>query len=514
MSTYPDIRPKGLPSGAFVLNPGEHASFVAIDSDGSIVDVSPTREEAISSLRDIGPGYVQFDDSDEWVEGEDERPVTRNPAGDNPQRALERAGLSKLDIGSVLNIDLSDAHRALLPYFQALRRSGSAVEIKAYQSPEGMAARFLGQNYKTAKTTPEDPSLVMGLTLLPADRLTVKYLSELDTNRHSQVNVLVRDLLRKKEAIVSNVASQRDWSPRKRRSQWTMCDGSTDECKNSCLVYTGRNAMDVYNNRRKAVGTLALLEQPEAFCRMLIEAIRLHTRSESCQGMRPYVRLNVLSDVPWELLIPGMFDFFSPRTYARHTVKGFGTVVPPMFYDYTKVANRNPPSNYDLTFSFSGRNEALARSELARGHRVAVVFLAMKPKGAREKWEPFRYTGKAAYKGAHRPQADLPDSFWGFPVKDGDISDVRPRDPKRCIVGLRWKTPSGKRVDPTAEDFRFVTRAFHVSGEVISEPTTHEGWSELQSIRHSNPGVMQSDEGMEYLVSPVTPRYQPIDENG
>lgn len=501
--TYPII--KDLPSSAIILNPAPaDAPFVAIDSHGEIVDVAPTREEAIDSLTKLGPGYIQFDDEDDWVEGDEERPATRNPAGDNPQRALERAGLSELDFGRVLNTSLSDAHRALSPYFQALHRAGSKDEIKAYQSPEGMAERFLGQNYKTAKTTPEDPSLVMGLTLLPADRLTVKYLSELDDSRHSQVHVLVRDLLRRKDAAVSEVPSQRDWSPRKRRAQWTMCDGSTDECKNSCLVYTGHNAADVYNNRRKAVGTLALLEQPEAFCRMLVEAVRIHSRAEGCQGMKPYVRLNVLSDVPWELLIPGMFDYFSPTNYARHTVKGFGTVVPPAFYDYTKIANRQPPKNYDLTFSYSGRNEGLARSELARGVRVAVVFLAFKAKGKRDQWEQFRYTGPAPFKGAHRPQASLPETFWGVPVIDGDVSDVRPRDPKKSIVGLRWKTPAGKRVDPTTDGFRFVTRAFHVAGEIFDEPTTAEGWGELQSRRHSNP---------DYLVSPVTPRYQPIDEN-
>lgn len=465
------------------------AAFVAIDSNGDIVDVSESRQRAIESLERLGPGYIAYDDDDDGGN----RPVTRNPAGDNPIRALERAGLAQLDFDRVERMPLEHAHKELLPYFHLLKKGGESV--KAYKTPEGMAHRFLGQNYKTAKTTPEDPSLVMGLTLLPADRLTVKYLDDLDKSRDSRVNALVRTLLRSDDRLVSIARPHRSLSTEKRRAQWTMCAGSTDECRNSCLVYTGRNVADVYNNRRKAVGTIALVERPEAFCRMLIEAIRSHTRSESCQGMKPFVRLNVLSDVPWELLIPGLFDYFSPRNYGGQTIPGFGAVTAPMFYDYTKVANRKPPSNYDLTFSYSGRNELLARSELARGIRVAVVFLAFRPKGRRDQWETFRFVGKAP-PGGHKPQVDLPDTFWGHPVIDGDISDIRPRDPRRCIVGLRWKTPAGQRVDPTDESFRFVTRAFHVGDEIFPE----EEYAQAQALR-------------EYLVSPVTARYQPVDQD-
>jgi len=479
---YPLI--KDLPSGSVTLNPATKSSYVAIDSDGDIVDVADTKDEAIDSLKRLGPGYIQFDDED-FEEAPELEP---NPAGDNPQIALERAGLERLDFDEVSRIPLDEAHRALLGYFELLQRE-RGKPIKSYLTPEGMALRFLGQNYKTAKETPEDPSLVMGLTLLPADRLTTQY-RKLDTNKGSDVLIAVNRLLRSDRAR-SDAPAHQQLPPRKRRQQWTLCSGSTDECRNSCLVYTGRNVTDVYNHRRKAVGTLALLEYPEYFCRMLIEAITLHSRSEACREMKPYVRLNVLSDVPWELLIPGMFDFFSERSNRVYT--------PPMFYDYTKLSNRNPPPNYDLTFSYSGRNEGMARSELARGRRVAVVFLAMKPKGKREQWKPFRYTGPAPHKGAHRPQVDFPDTFWGHKVVDGDVSDVRPRDPAPGIVGLRWKTPAGKRVDPTDESFRFVTRAFHVGGDIFEEEERHQA----QHLRE-----------MEYLAVPVTPRYQQIDENG
>jgi hypothetical protein len=39
-----------------------------------------------------------------------------------------------------------------------------------------------------------------------------------------------------------------------------------------------------------------------------------------------------------------------------------------------------------------------------------------------------------------------------LPVIDGDVSDVRPYDTKygRCIVGLRWKDPRGKKAEGDA----------------------------------------------------------------
>lgn len=464
---------------AMILNPAPHAGYAAIDPSGDIVAVTDTRQAAMNALS----GEVWVDDED----FPDDEPVQNPPAGDNPRRALQVAGLEPLDFDEVMNISLDDAHRALYPYFALLHRKGKV--IKAYQSVEGMVEQFLGQNDKTAKTIPGHPSMVMGLTLMPSDRLTATY-DELDPK--GEIHVAVNKLLRRPDKFVSIAAVHEGLSQEKRRKQWTMCAGSNNECRNSCLAYVARN-VDPYNVRRKAVGTMALIEQPQYFVRMLAEAIKIHSRSEVCRGLKPYVRLNVLSDVPWELFVPGMFDYFE-----NFAMPGFSPVT---FYDYTKLANRKPPKNYDLTFSFSGTNEALARSEIALGRRVAVVFLAMKPKGRRERWVPFRYTGEstgASRTGHHRPQADLPETFWDLPVVDGDVHDVRPLNEPPCIVGLRWKAPAhaAKRgIDPRSSSFSFVTRVFHVSGETFyDEPAA-------QSLRHGE---------QEYIATPVTPRYQPI----
>jgi hypothetical protein len=215
---------------------------------------------------------------------------------------------------------------------------------------------------------------------------------------------------------------------------------------------------------------MALLREPAAFCRLLVAAVALHSASCGSRGLMPYVRLNVLSDIPWEQVLPGLFGYFAGEM---------------MYYDYTKVAGRVTPGNYDLTYSFSGTNQQDAQREIEESRRrVAVVFLGMK-RGARGAWEAFKVGAR------------LPSSYWGLPVVDGDVSDLRPLDPAPCIVGLRWKTPAGQLLDPAAPEFKFVQQVYQVGDELELGP-------------HGNP----AGDGTTYLVAPVTPRYQPITSEG
>ena len=85
-----------------------------------------------------------------------------------------------------------------------------------------------------------------------------------------------------------------------------------------------------------------------------------------------------------------------------------------MFYDYTKVPSRhlllNKYKNYDLTFSYSGENLDDCHTLLEKGVRVAVVF-----------------------------KKELPKTFLGREVIDGDLNDLRYRDKHGVIVGLKFK---------------------------------------------------------------------------
>lgn len=153
--------------------------------------------------------------------------------------------------------------------------------------------------------------------------------------------------------------------------------------------------------------------------------------------MEYFVRLNVLSDLPWELIWPELFE-------------RLGDVC---FYDYTKVAGREPPPNYDLTFSYSGTNWRLSESELAAGRRCAVVFFA------------------------DRAGKRFPETWRGYRVVPGDDHDIRPLDPPGVVVGLNYKTPNVEvmalrgRVPKAMAAKSFLVPVWLEDGEVIAAET-------------------------------------------
>lgn len=324
-----------------------------------------------------------------------------------PQLALSNAGLRPIDIDTVMRMSLEEAHAKLLPYFpqSRTRKSGEVVAVGTYKTAKSMAENLLGQNYKTSKETPEDPSSVMGLSLLPYDM----------GKKMSSKSLPMRGL--------------------------GLCVGSSAACRQACLVYSGHNMIDIYNMVVKTARTESLLLEPEAFARMLVEGVGRHVKPRrGGNGYEPFVRLNVFSDVPWELVFPGLFEMYGEAN----------------FYDYTKVPGRMPPSNYDLTFSYSGVNQTYVEYELGRGRRIAVVFLVPGTLQTRR-------------------EQSLPPTFMGHGVVDGDVSDVRPRDPAPGVVGLRWKLPLGQTADKRQDNQNaFVVPCVEVDGVLVASQSARQ----------------------------------------
>jgi len=133
---------------------------------------------------------------------------------------------------------------------------------------------------------------------------------------------------------------------------------------------------------------------------LLRAEVRSFARTAERAGLRPVVRVDGSTDTGEGAFLAAAFPSVT-------------------FYDYTKVPNRalfhaGDPS-YRITFSYSGRNADDALRVLAAGGNVAVVF-ATPRKGA------------------------LPTTWWGAPVIDGDVTDLRFLDPTGgMIVGLRFK---------------------------------------------------------------------------
>ena len=92
------------------------------------------------------------------------------------------------------------------------------------------------------------------------------------------------------------------------------------------------------------------------------------------------------------------------------------------FYDYTKNHfrfNVELPTNYHLTFSMSEDNKDKSFELLAKGVNVAMVF-------------------------GVKTVEELPTSYNGYTVINGDESDLRFLDESNVIVGLKYKLMTGK----------------------------------------------------------------------
>jgi hypothetical protein len=364
--------------------------------------------------------------------------LVENPEGITPDLAWQRTGYLQMHMEEVMRYSVKDAHEKLLPFFPRLLRGRGHRESgevsSAWATREGMVKNLLGGNYKTAKNFPFESVSVSGLSLVPASMWSKSAGKDAATEYRGRPGSL---------PVVS------------RANNFNLCVGASLECIRSCLVFSGHNTADPYNLLLKKAKTSALMLEPAAFGRMLLAACE-HHRGGPRKRARSMVRLNVYSDVPWELVFPDLFTSLSDL----------------QFYDYTKVPDRSVPSNYDLTFSFSGRNLPRVMRELDRGRKAAFVFLDT------AKWEDKRAPEFSPRRGG------LPDSFLGHEVINGDISDVRPYDqdmaegPGPYIVGLKWKPPriDGARVDPRR--LRFAVPVQEIDGRLVgtinprSEPDT------------------------------------------
>lgn len=180
------------------------------------------------------------------------------------------------------------------------------------------------------------------------------------------------------------------------------CSHATQGCLAACLGHSsGRMQMPTHvvaRDRRTAL----YLEAPQLFLQMLTLELTLLEREARRQGLQPAVRLNGSSDLAWEDLHPEIFQRF-PNI---------------RFFDYTKnparmdrfLQHSNWPANYHLTFSAQPNNHEQSRRFLEQGGTVAAVF-----------WP------------------EVPQSFWGHPVINGDNHDARFLDTAGTIVGLKAK---------------------------------------------------------------------------
>ena len=187
-------------------------------------------------------------------------------------------------------------------------------------------------------------------------------------------------------------------------SGYEVCPRRSEGCTQGCLYTAG---MGAFSNVQLARinKTKAFFEDRDTFLSQLRADIKALVKKAKKLNMTPAIRLNGTSDLEWMRF--GIMNEFPDV----------------QFYDYTKVLNRlskDIPTNYHLTFSQSESNAFEVVTALNSGFNAAVVFSTKKGE-------------------------ELPKEWNGFPVHDGDDTDLRFMDPKGgYVIGLRAKGKAKK----------------------------------------------------------------------
>tara|TARA_B100001939_G_scaffold112413_1_gene97182 strand:+ start:3490 stop:4215 length:726 start_codon:yes stop_codon:yes gene_type:complete len=183
-----------------------------------------------------------------------------------------------------------------------------------------------------------------------------------------------------------------------------VCQWRSKGCTASCLNTAGRGQMNSIQASRIAK-TKLFFDKKLDFMYKLCKEIASSIKSAQKKKMQAVFRLNLTSDIAWEDVYMkdpdyNIFEYFCAE----------------QFYDYTKsfkrMANflgkkKDFPSNYHLTFSRSEHNDKLCEMVLGMGGNVAVVF-----------------------------RNQLPQTWKGYEVINGDENDLRFLDKQGVVVGL------------------------------------------------------------------------------
>ena len=177
-----------------------------------------------------------------------------------------------------------------------------------------------------------------------------------------------------------------------------VCADATEGCKQTCLYSAGRGKFSSVQQAR-VNRTKLFFTDLKKFNSTLIQDLfdfQSYCKEHKLQG---YVRLNGTSDIDWQKI-------------KMQDTKTIFEIYPDLhFYDYTKNAKRTSKyKNYSLTFSYSESvTITTVKSKLKQDVNVAVVF------------------------------DEVPTKWNGLEVINGDLSDLRPKDKKHVIVGLKAK---------------------------------------------------------------------------
>ena len=194
-----------------------------------------------------------------------------------------------------------------------------------------------------------------------------------------------------------------------------LCPHASLGCIKGCLNTSGHGKFDFVQDARLK-RSLFFIKDQRGFMDQLIKEIWGFIRHCEKRKLKPSIRLNGTSDIPFENIRFTKKEYDFPCN-GENIFEWFPMV---QFYDYTKSKKRalskTLPQNYHLMFS---RSEVSTHKDIkdiiSSKNNVAVVF-----------------------------KNSIPETFEGFQVIDGDQTDLRFLDPQGFIIGLSAKGQAKK----------------------------------------------------------------------
>lgn len=210
-----------------------------------------------------------------------------------------------------------------------------------------------------------------------------------------------------------------------------LCPHMSPQCEDLCLgTHAGRAGIVDSSGmspvvRSRIMKAQMFMQDRHSYMNALARCVQRASVNAAHDGMRLSARLNGSTDLNWSRIafkadgrtarLVGAYE----NIYVNLPILFAGI----QFVEYTKDFKRlgKVAPNVHQTFSFSGENHEECKAALAGGYSIAVVF-------------------------GH----GLPKMWWGHPVIDGDLHDLRHLDPANVVVGL---SPKGKVAKESTSSF-------------------------------------------------------------
>jgi hypothetical protein len=186
-----------------------------------------------------------------------------------------------------------------------------------------------------------------------------------------------------------------------------LCPFASAGCKASCLYSAGRGKFSNVQESRMNKSKFWGYNREAFYIQLANELLKIHDKAMK-YDKKIAVRLNGTSDIDHLHLL----ERYSGINFLDQFYNNL------LFYDYTKNYNHVKKylgTNYKITFSRSEVNELDAYRTLKDGGNVAIVF-----------------------------KNELPETWHGFKVINGDETDLRYFDPINVVVGLKAKGDAKK----------------------------------------------------------------------